>query len=153
MPRDASPPLAMNERDQVPRVEKPRGRLAMRRTLSAPESAREAAPRFSIGHAVLLLAGPLSLLVAPLPARPIIGYLVVGAIAGIFWAPRQILPGFVGLAVFLFGVDYPTADALRQTPQLVIPVWQPYLVAASTWMAVPLAWSLLRRSQAFSGAR
>jgi len=117
----------------------------LRRLGSAASPKKKDAPAFSIAYAALMLVGPLSLIFAPQPVRLVLTYGIVGAIAGALWLPREMLPAFIGLGVLLFGVDYATDAALRTAPQLQIPSWQPFLLATTTWIGVPLLPGILRR--------
>lgn len=120
--------------------------FSMLRSLgSAASQKKRDAPTFSIAYAALMLVGPLSLIFAPQPMLLVVTYGLLGAIAGALWLPREMFPAFIGLGVLLLGVDYVTDAALRTAPQLQIPVWQPFLLATTTWIGVPLLPGILRR--------
>lgn len=102
-------------------------------------------PVFSIGYAALLLAGPLSLFVAPQPAPLVLAYAFVGIVAGVLCLPRKMFPALLALGVLLVGVDYVTDEALRRAPELQIPWWQPFLVTTTTWIGLALVPGILRR--------
>jgi hypothetical protein len=100
--------------------------------------------RLSIS-AALFVGGPVSLLVSPLPARLVLAYALVGAVTGVLYLIGEEFWAFLGIGVYLFGVELITEAAQRRTPDLQIPSWQPVIVAASVWIGVQLLSPSARR--------
>lgn len=123
---------------------RPRQRLSMLRRLGNEVSHDH--PLFSVGAAILVLAGPLSLFIAPQPASLVLSYALVGAIAGALCLPREMFPSLIALGVLVLGIDYVTESALRRTPHLQILAFQPVLLVATTWIGADFVPGLLRRA-------
>lgn len=116
----------------------PRPRFTALRKASADATPPWPASRHArLLYATMVAAGPVSLVFFPQPAGLVFTLALVGAIAGLLYIPRTVLPGLAAVFVLLFGVDYVTQAALTRSPQLVVPLWQPYLIASTTWLGVP----------------
>ena len=86
--------------------------------------------------AVILLLGPVSLVLNPLPPQIVAAYGIVGVIVGALLAPREPALAVIGIAVTLFGLDI--VDARVAAISFTSPAlqWQPPLLLFSTAMGI-----------------
>lgn len=88
--------------------------------------------------ASLFLAGPMSLVISPLPPSFVTLYALVGGTAGALWLLEEQFFGFLGLGVFLFGMDAVTAAYSRRFFPATMPWWQPAIITIFAVMCVQL---------------
>jgi hypothetical protein len=71
---------------------------------------------------LFMLAGPISLLFAPIPWQLVAAYAAVGAIVGLMWLPRLFLPTWVGVGALLLG-PVGVTEVFQQFASLVDVKW------------------------------
>lgn len=97
--------------------------------------------RMSIA-ALIIVIGPASLAVAPLPLRAIVPFAALGFTGGILFSVRDQALSFVTMFVMYVGLNYLDDRATATLPPAVMYSWQPAAIAFS---ALTIAYVIARR--------